>query len=151
MRPTLLAPTAVAAAAALALTACGSDTRAASAPRPSTLPPVTVSAPADGSTVQLGVGQTLHVVLGAPDRAGSTYWRFAPAPSPLRQSGAVSTVPGSRTGGCARPGSGCGTVTLTVVGTSPGRATITAGRDSCGEVMRCDQAQASLHLVVEVA
>ncbi|HEY6795654.1 MAG TPA: hypothetical protein VI248_13330 [Kineosporiaceae bacterium] len=121
------------------------------APTPRHTPaPLTVTDVANGTTVNLHVGQTLHVVLGGPDRAGSTYWRFGTPPSRLRDA-SVSTVAGPRTGQCARPGSGCGTVTLTGLAASPGTTTITASRASCGEALRCDAAQGSFRLTIVIS
>jgi hypothetical protein len=123
--------------------------RTATATPRRTPPPLTITDTATGTRVTLHVGQTLHVVLGAPDRAGSTYWQFGSLPTRLHSVG-VSTVPGLRVGHCAPPGSGCGTVSLTAVAASAGTVTITAGRTSCGEALRCDAAHSSFRLTVVI-
>src|SRR5207253_1910347 len=108
-------------------------------------PALTVSEAAAGGTVSLVVGQVVHVVLGAADRPGSTYWQFAPPGSGLHLT-STATTPGPRVGACARPGSGCGTVTLTATAASRGQATITASRASCGEALRCSAAQGTFRV-----
>ncbi len=125
---------------------------AASAP-PSPAGPgrVVVGVSMSGRTVRLGVGDTLVVVLGAPDRPGSTGWTFQSlGPGVLAQLGAVSTLASRGGAGCGIPGAGCGTVTLTALARSAGAATLTASRTSCGEALRCSAAQGTFRLTVLV-
>lgn len=101
----------------------------------------TVATDADnGHTVTIPVGQQLQV------RLGSTYWQFdADTSGPaLRMVGAPTTNP---TGGCP-PGTGCGTVTALFQADSPGRAAVTALRNSCGEARRCTAGQRAYRLSV---
>jgi hypothetical protein len=128
------------------ITTTGTFTHPSSAPQPITVPDT-----ASGTTVSLQVGQTLHVVLGALTRTGSTYWQFATTTTPVvRPIGAARIAPGPRAGRCAITGSGCGTVTLTVVATARGTTNISASRTTCGEAIRCEPAQANFRLVVHV-
>lgn len=101
----------------------------------------TVATDADnGHTVTLAVGQQLQV------RLGSTYWRFdADTSGPaLRMVGAPTVNP---TGGCP-PGEGCGAVTAMFQAASPGRAAVTALRNSCGEARGCTAGQGGYRLSV---
>jgi hypothetical protein len=96
-----------------------------------------------GHTVSVSVGDEVVVVLH------STYWQVAPmAGGVLQASGPAAVAPASPKS-CV-PGQGCGTVTQTFVALAVGRAVITAGRTSCGEVMRCTGPNGSYQLTVVV-
>jgi hypothetical protein len=113
--------------------------------------PLVVGDGANGSTVTLHQGQTLRVVLGSPGTAGSTYWSFAPLPTAVLSAQGDPTVTPDRSGGtCGRPGTGCGTVALTLTAHSPGTASVAATRSTCGEAMRCAPGRDSFHLTVVV-
>jgi len=115
---------------------------------PGVAPSVVVATDKDnGGTVVLRRGQQLRVVLS------STYWQFQKSSNPavLRDEGQpqVSPQQTSSSGSCV-PGQGCGTVTATFLAVSPGRATVTATRTSCGEALRCTGANGQFTLKVVV-
>ena len=114
---------------------------------------VTVRTAANGDTVQVHVGQQLRVVLGSATEAGSTYWAFADVTGPVViQDGpqVVQAVPVGSAGCGSLPGAGCGTVTLVARAASPGTATITATRTTCGEAMMCPQNRRDFRVVLRV-
>jgi hypothetical protein len=95
-------------------------------------------------TMALVAGQVLTVTLH------STYWQFAAPsdPSVLVALGQpVFQV-------CANPppfpGSGCGTVMQRYQARQAGKVVLTAGRNACGEAMRCRPDQATWQLTVTV-
>lgn len=132
--------TALAAALLFVVLGCASSNASHAATRP--LPVVQVGDGRDGGTVSLRPGQRLRVVLH------STYWDFKPAsdPSVLHLTAPPTFAPKS---GCV-PGQGCGTVTAVYLARSVGRATVKAGRTSCGEAMGCtgDAGSYTLDVVV---
>lgn len=101
---------------------------------------VTVGLAENGRTVSLHRGDSIVV------RLTSTYWRLR-APSDAVLSGGRATTR-AEPGGV--PGSGRGTVTARYVATQAGRTTITAGRTSCGEALRCVGGQGSYSVTVVV-
>jgi hypothetical protein len=114
--------------------------------------PAVVGQAANGTTIQLRRGQTLRVVLGSPTTAGSVSWSFLPPTSPVLAPLTAATVtPDHSAPGCARPGTGCGTVALTLAARTPGTTAVTASRTSCGEALRCTAAQSRFVLTVVVA
>ncbi|MFE0459976.1 hypothetical protein ACFW1A_12080 [Kitasatospora sp. NPDC058965] len=131
-----LCAAAVAAAALLPLTSCGS-----SAPSVSVSPPLGVDEHANGSTVHLALGGTLVLTLH------STYWSAvaSSAPGVLSESGS----PGSSPGTCP-PGGGCGTVTTVFRAQAAGSSRLTASRTSCGEAMPCPPDQRTYQVTVVV-
>ncbi len=134
-------------AASALTTTSAAGSRAAVPPEP-----IVVGPTDDGSTVTLRVGRTLRIVLGSPARPGSTYWRFGPLPSPvLAPIGTPTVTPDHSAAACSRPGTGCGTVALTLTGRSAGTTVVTASRASCGEALRCPTGQDSFRLTVVVA
>jgi hypothetical protein len=96
-----------------------------------------------GETVTLRVGARLEVVLA------STYWTIHPAPKPavLRTDGSQATTP--RLKGCV-PGGGCGTASRTFTGVTKGKTVVRASRTSCGEALRCTEANGTFSVSVVV-
>ena len=114
--------------------------------RPSPVPStVEVTESDNGHTVTLRPGDTLVAVLH------STYWQFDPPSNPavLRSEGRPVTSPAPM-GSCV-PGGGCGTVTAHYQALSPGRSTVSAGRTSCGEALRCTGDAGSWSVTVVVS
>jgi hypothetical protein len=92
---------------------------------------VTISEAADGQTVTIHVGTILTLELH------STYWQVDGS-SNTAVLGPVSgpTVAPASPGTCV-PGGGCGTVVAVFRAITPGRATVTAARTTCGEALLC--------------
>ena len=88
-----------------------------------------------GTTVHATVGDHIVVTLH------STYWQLdKPSGAVLVAVGSPETQAGGPT--CSTiPGSGCGTIRADYRVARAGMATITAGRASCGEAMRCTGSQ----------
>ena len=67
----------------------------------------------------------------------NTYWMIGPSSDPA----VLALVAGPTTSGAAPsaclPGMGCGLVTATFRALTPGQATISASRTSCGEALQC--------------
>jgi hypothetical protein len=120
--------------------AAGGTARAA----PSTLHRmVTVTDRDDGHTVTLRLGQRLRVVLA------STYWEFRGSSHPAVLRLAVKPQITPQPAGCVT-GGGCGTAIAIFVAAAPGRSTVTATRNSCGEAMGCTAAGGKFALAVVV-
>lgn len=84
-----------------------------------------------GATVQARVGDDIVVTLH------STYWQLSkPAGGVLVAVGSPETQAGGPS--CSTlPGSGCGTIRADYHVAQAGSTRIQAGRDTCGEAMRC--------------
>lgn len=144
MRHVLMAGTAV------AVIACGTapgsppnGLRTAPAGRTANAHVVTVDEKAGHRTVTIRRGAEIDV------RLHSTYWRFSSLNgSVLRRLGAPAYRP--RLGGGCVPGQGCGTVTVRYRATRPGRVTIRASRNSCGEALRCTHGAGSFRVTIRV-
>jgi hypothetical protein len=95
---------------------------------------------ANGQTIRLSVGSNLNVTLN------STYWQLQPLSGSVLVASADPVV---KPGKCL-PGVGCGTVSQTYLASTPGTATITATRASCGEAMRCMPWESNYRLTVLV-
>ena len=96
---------------------------------------------ANGSTVQVNLGDTVVVVLH------STYWAFAAPQAALQPVGAAQPSPSH----CPVMGSGCGTVTATYKAGHVGQTTLHAHRDSCGEARRCTASESDWSVTVNVS
>ena len=150
-----VAAVAGACAVALALAACGagdgSSSGAASQSPPASGSATPAPAPAaltlteaqNGATVHVARGQMIVLVLH------STYWKVVGSSDPavVQPSGGSQVQPSP---GCV-PGQGCGTVTTTFVAAADGSAMLTASRTTCGEALRCTEAQARFSVTVAVA
>ena len=98
----------------------------------------------NGQTITVHQGQRLHVVLY------STYWTINGGHNQaVRVVSAQQFFPDNRSAGC-HAGSGCGYVSRDFLATSPGSATLTAARTTCGEALRCAPSQSSWTLTVRV-
>jgi len=145
-RPLVTRMAAVAAVAALGLSACGAKAGSGSgAPGPTTgqsSPPSTlhVGDHDNGRTFDVPVGTRIDMVLG------STYWNFKPSSDPavVAANGSVTASPAP---GCV-PGGGCGTVTEEYVVQSNGTAVLSAHRTSCGEALLCRPGQRSFSITI---
>jgi hypothetical protein len=96
---------------------------------------------ANGSTVEVHLGDTVVVVLH------STYWTFATPSSTLQLVGQPQPSPSQ----CSVPGSGCGTVTAGYNARQVGTTTLHAHRDSCGEAVRCTGSDGDWTVTVRVS
>jgi hypothetical protein len=96
---------------------------------------------ANGSTVDVQLGDTVVVVLH------STYWSFAVPHSALQPLGEPQPSPSH----CTVAGSGCGTVTARYNATHVGQTTLQAHRDSCGEARRCTGSEGEWSVTVRVS
>lgn len=95
----------------------------------------------NGHTVELTIGQRLHVALP------STFWDFAtPTGAALR----VDVAPSPHSAASCIPGGGCGTTATTYVAVGRGSVDVTAHRGICGEAMGCTAKTGAfvLHVVV---
>lgn len=113
---------------------------------PATAPSTVQAGEADnGGTLTLRPGGTLVVVLH------STYWQFNPPSNPavVSSEGRPASSPAPM-GSCV-PGEGCGTVTARFRALTPGRSTVSAGRTSCGEALRCTGNAGSWSVTVVVS
>jgi hypothetical protein len=144
-------------ATVMPLAGASPDGSGASAPAPSASfeavapEPTVVGEAANGQTLSLRAGQILRVVLGSPSAAGSTSWTFAPLPSGvLAPLGDPTITPDRSAAGCARPGTGCGTVALVLAARTAGVVDVSASRQACGEALRCAPEQSQFHLTVVV-
>jgi hypothetical protein len=116
----------------------GGSSTAAVEPGPHTL--VATDAQ-NGSALTARVGDLVQV------RLGSTYWRFNPlVGTVLSTAGSPSSAPDRS---CI-PGGGCGTATQTYRAAKAGTAHVTAGRTTCGEVVRCPPNKRTYVLTVMV-
>jgi hypothetical protein len=128
--------------AALFLAGCSSGNGASPAgagKRPART--VTVDEHANGTRVELRVGDSLRVVLH------STYWQL---PTPRAGVLVVTGAPqATATPGCSRiPGTGCGTATATYAAHRTGSTKLAAHQDSCGEALRCTGSEGDWSIVV---
>jgi len=143
-------------AAATMATACGSHPTAITARStgPSSTTTSTTEATSElrladadnGGSATVPVGQKVVLSLA------STYWTIS-GPSDARvlsQDAQPTVIPGGAS--CPKiPGTGCGTVVATFTASAPGQADLGADRTSCGEALRCSEAQAHWRLHVLVA
>jgi hypothetical protein len=100
---------------------------------------------ANGKTVHAQVGQTVQLILG------SSYWQVSGSsvPGVLRQDGTTTALP--RPASCPNiPGLGCVPVSTSFTAMTPGTSSITAGRTTCGEAMRCAPNQEHFAVTVVV-
>ena len=105
---------------------------------------VNVDERANGQTITVHRGQSLHVVLY------STYWTIDGGHNrSVRTTGEQQFVGDTHSPGC-RPGSGCGQVSRNFLATSPGVGTLTAARTTCGEALRCSPEKSAWKLTVRV-
>jgi len=140
---------------ALAVGACGAggggpsgtvsqSSSASGSPAPTPTPAaLTLTEAQNGATVHVARGQMIVLVLH------STYWKVVGSSDPavVQPSGGSQVQPSP---GCV-PGQGCGTVTTTFVAAADGSAMLTASRTTCGEALRCTEAQARFSVTVAVA
>jgi len=127
----------VAAAAAMALLACGSTS--VQAPRE-----VAAGEAQNGQSIQLRTGDVVQISLT------TTFWTFAPASDEgvvgLQGEVAISPAP---IGTCP-PGTGCGVVLARYKALKAGTTTVSASRVSCGEALRCTGPQGSYSVTIVV-
>jgi hypothetical protein len=127
----------------LAAAGCAaSSAQGASSSGASCGPPKVVDERANGSTVQLCVGQTLRVELH------STYWQGVASSDPAVLVGG-STKALAPSSPCI-PGAGCGTLVTSFRAAASGTATVSAHRTTCGEALLCQPKQRSYALTVTV-
>lgn len=129
-----------AAAAAMLLAGCGTTHQA---PRSQSARVVVKRDASNGSTVKLGVGDKLELILA------SSYWNFrgSSAPGILRQMGPPALLKPTRT--CI-PGGGCRPKRVVYRALKPGKAVITAHRVTCGEALACTSKLRLFRLTVVV-
>ena len=117
------------------LAACSAE----SAAIPSGSSPAPVPTPSNLQVSESSNGQSLTVAVGSEVtiRLANTYWQIQPS----SDSGVLVLVSGPTASGAAAsaclPGMGCGMVTATFRALTPGQATITASRTTCGEALLC--------------
>lgn len=128
-------------ASLLATTACASGSSGGGAGVSSSPTTRQLDEHANGSTVQVNLGDTVVVVLH------STYWTFAVPASVLQPLGEPQVSPSH----CAVMGSGCGTVTSSYNAGQVGQTTLHAHRDSCGEALRCSPSESDWSVTVRVS
>ena len=102
--------------------------------------PVQLDERANGTTVDVDLGQTVIVTLH------STYWRIEIPTRALQPVGEPQTSPSP----CAVTGGGCGTVTQNFNAAKVDTTTVHAHRDSCGEAIRCTGKNADWSVTVRV-
>lgn len=141
----------VALVAAWALAGCGSSGGPAGGTPPAGsgsiathhTPVVRLDAGDNGRTITVSVGQPIKL------RLMSTYWQIARgAPGDVLGTDGRRTQPSGPTR-CV-PGQGCGVASAAFTALHPGRAAITAARQSCGEALRCSPAQSHYRVQVVV-
>lgn len=106
---------------------------------------VVVQDDANGKTVNATVGQTVQLTLG------SNYWTVSgsSAPGVLRQDGTTTTLP--RPTNCPNvPGMGCVPIRASFTALTPGTASVTASRMTCGEARPCAPNQQHFTVTVVV-
>ena len=138
LRPALVC---VAAASVLAA-GCGVAHHGAGGPPP--IPRfITEHDRANGTTIHVGIGDKVALVLG------SSYWQFAGSSKPavLRQEGPVTLVKASHS---CRPGVGCQPKRAVYKALARGKAIISAHRASCGEALACTGSRGHFKLTVVV-
>ena len=131
----------VALCAAIAATACASSSSGGATGLSSAPTTHRLDEHANGSTVQVSLGDAVVVVLH------STYWTFAAPQSVLQPVGVPQPSPSH----CPVMGSGCGTVTSTYKAGHVGQTTLHAHRDSCGEARRCTSTESDWSVIVRVS
>jgi hypothetical protein len=95
-------------------------------------------------TVSVHVGQTVELTLA------STYWTIgAPSGTALGALGPERKTPNYTKPGC-HPGSGCGTDVRDFKAVRTGTSGISATRTTCGEALRCTDAQSRFFVTVHV-
>ena len=105
---------------------------------------INVDERANGHTITLHQGQSLHVVLY------STYWTIDGGHNrSVRVKSDQQYFSDTHSPGC-RPGQGCGQVNRNFVAVTPGLATVTASRTTCGEALRCSPDKSSWKVTVRV-
>ena len=98
-----------------------------------------VATPSQMQVGEADNGRSVTVVVGSEItvQLANTYWMIGPSSDPA----VLALVAGPTTSGAAPsaclPGMGCGLVTATFRALTPGQATISASRTSCGEALRC--------------
>ncbi|MBS2965197.1 hypothetical protein KGA66_19260 [Actinocrinis puniceicyclus] len=100
---------------------------------------------ANGKTLDVPAGSTVQLILA------SSYWHVAgsSAPAVLRQDGATRVLPRPST--CPNiPGLGCAPVQTQFTALTPGTASITADRTTCGEARNCPPGQQHFAVTVVV-
>jgi hypothetical protein len=128
---------ALAAAALLAATTGASTAQAAGST-------VNVDYRANGRTITLHQGQTLHVVLY------NTYWTLNdPSGWSLKATGPESLTPGPHVKGCYGS-QGCGKVSRSYLAKWTGSGAVTAHRDTCGEALHCSPEQSDYSVSVRI-
>ncbi|MFF4121529.1 hypothetical protein [Streptomyces sp. NPDC001714] len=145
-----------AAAATAALGGCSSGpTGPAVSPPPSPAPASSASSAPSGSAARSVVlderarGTTVRVTTGTlvVVRLHSAYWS-TPAGSDPR---VLAPVGGGTTAtATCPPGRGCGISSARFTALRPGTAQVTAGRNACGEAMRCPPGQGRYDVTVTV-
>jgi len=108
-----------------------------------THPMVVVGDGDNGKRVTIRVGDELKVVLE------STYWTIAGSSNASVLSAEGIQVDHPRLRGCV-PGEGCGIAAREFVAEAAGTVTLTAGRTSCGEALRCTGTNGSYSVTVTV-
>jgi hypothetical protein len=131
-----------AAAAAVLATGCGVANHAAGGPPPAPRL-ITEHDRANGTTIHVGVGDKVALVLG------SSYWQFAGSSTPavLRQEGPATLM---KTTKKCMPGVGCQPKRAIYKALAPGKAVITAHRVTCGEALACTGSRGRFKLTVVV-
>ncbi len=98
----------------------------------------------NGKSVAAQVGSEVKLVLH------NTYWQVLGSSNPA----VLSLVSGPTYSGAGLiacvPGSGCGTVTAIFRAIAPGRATVTASRTTCGEVLPCPSSTGAYEVTIVV-
>ncbi|HEX6932955.1 MAG TPA: hypothetical protein VF162_12480 [Streptosporangiaceae bacterium] len=139
LRPVLIP---VVAATAILAAGCGTAQHPAGGPPPA--PRLfTEHDRANGTTIHVGVGDKVALVLG------SSYWQFAGSSTPavLRQEGPVTLLKSPHK---CLPGVGCQPKRAVFKALSAGKAVITAHRVTCGEALACTGSRGHFKLTVIV-
>jgi hypothetical protein len=118
-------------------------------PSPTATPAATssnrpVSEADNGHSVTVPVGSEVTLLLG------NTYWQVVGSSDPavlVLVSGPTASPAGFTA--CV-PGAGCGTVSAVFRAVAPGRATITAGRTTCGEALNCTGSAGAYEVTIVV-
>jgi hypothetical protein len=116
------------------------------------VPPAQTAAAAGSPVTEADNGRSLTVHVGSEVTLvlHSTYWQISKS-SDSAVLGLVSgpTYSAAGTISCI-PGTGCGTVTTVFRALTPGQATVTASRSSCGEVLACTGTAGAFHVTFVV-
>lgn len=126
-------------------TIAAKPTRTPPPPSPaSTAASTQLGEPDNGKSIAVTVGSQVTLVLH------NTYWQVQGSSDPA----VLAVVTGPVTTGAGPiaciPGSGCGTVTAVFRAATPGTATVSASRTSCGEALRCVGGAGSFEITVVV-